>query len=396
MRVLICAVELPVPPLNGFRLQLRHLVGELAGRHDLHVVAFGTQEEAAAMPAGVGVTVLPRPSARRTRLAAAGYAFANRLPRRSILLGRPMSAAVRRLLADRDFDVAHVSGPGLAGVASALGSVPAVLSTLDAWHLNAAADVRLAGPLMRPLMALEERNVRRFGATAYRPYERLVVVSEADAVALRELDAKLEVEVIPNGVDFDLLAPNPSTSRDPRLVVFTGAMSWSPNVEAASYLAREILPALRRRVPDARVAIVGRNPSREVQALAALDGVEVTGEVDDIRSWLWRAGAFACSMVSGTGIKNKLLEALACGAPAVVTRLSCQGLEVEVGRDLLVATDTERFAAELARVLTDPELSARLGANGRAAMVAAHGWGRVAEAYERIYSELTRRPHASV
>ena len=377
--------------MNGFTLQLIHLSRELARRHDVCVVAPGTDADRRQAPKGVElVTVMPPSESRASRALVTARGILRRWPRRALILTPAMSAAVRHLLAERTFDVAQVAGPPLARLAREFSGLPAVLSTLDAWHLNAAASANMAPAIQRPFYRLEERTVRRFGASSYAAFQRVVVVSEADAEALRELDPTLPLDVIPNGVDSDHLAPNPSVERERDLVVFTGAMQWPPNAEAAVFMVREVLPRLRSHLPDVRLAIVGRNPGPAVRALASIDGVEVTGEVPDVRPWLWRAGAFACPMVSGTGIKNKLLEALACEAPSVATPLSCQGLEVVPGRDLKVARPGAEFATAIAEVLSDRELGRRLGSAGRRAVIESHSWDSVARSYERIYDELVR------
>jgi glycosyltransferase involved in cell wall biosynthesis len=122
-----------------------------------------------------------------------------------------------------------------------------------------------------------------------------------------------------------------------------------------------------------------------VQALAAVDGVEVIGEVPDLRAWLATSRAYACPMVSGTGIKNKLLEAMACGLPCVATPLALQGMDAEPSRDLLVAADVEDFAAHLVRVLEDDELAGRLGRAAREYVCSHHSWEAFGQAYVRTY-----------
>ena len=118
----------------------------------------------------------------------------------------------------------------------------------------------------------------------------------------------------------------------PGRIVFTGAMNYPPNIVAADFLARLLLPRVRTVRPDTQLVIVGREPDPRVLGLAALDGVDVTGAVDDIRPWLQSAQVFVCPMLSGTGIKNKLLEAMASGLPCVATPLALQGLNVSAGQ----------------------------------------------------------------
>jgi polysaccharide biosynthesis protein PslH len=393
VRVLIVAPELPVPPLNGLRVQLSHLSRQLATRHEVCAVGFRLPEQHGEGPPGVRLIDIDLPPGRlggrlRTWLGAATRG----LPFSVAAVSEPLARAVAALEAERRFDVAHVASSVLADIRPALGGTPSILAALDAWHLNAAASRRLAPLVRRPVYAYEEWLVRRFESRALRPYHCVVVVSEEDAAALRTLDPALDVEVIPNGVDTVAFAPCDDLASEAGHIVFTGVMSWAPNVAAARFLARDVLPRVRAVRPDAHLSIVGRAPRPEVLALQEHDGVRVTGEVQEMRPWLCRAEVYACPMISGTGIKNKLLEALACGTPAVATTLACRGLGSQPGRDVLVADDSEGFAAAILRLLEDSRLGARLGAAGRRHVVARHSWDAVAEAYERVYVQAVNAP----
>jgi len=388
VRILICASQAPVPPLSGSSLPLFHLCEQLAQRHEVTVIGYAGSDAQGTPPAGVNLVRLPLPGASESASARSTLrALLLRKPRAVAALSPPMSDAVGRLLNQRAFDIVHVADSSLADVASAVGNTPRILAALDAWHLNIDATARLAPAYQRPLYRLQARNIRRFEASAYRRFQRVVVVSKQDAEALRGLDPQLELEVIPNGVDAAQFEPNRDVQREEGLVVFTGVMHWPPNVEAARFLATRVLPRLRAQLPAARVALVGREPSPAVRELAAIDGVEVTGEVSDVRPWLWRAQAFACPMVSGTGIKNKLLEALACGAPCVATPLACQGTGIAPGEQALIAESEQGIADALAAVLTDDGLRGRLGRAGRQHVVSNYSWGRVARDYEHVYEE---------
>jgi glycosyltransferase involved in cell wall biosynthesis len=386
VRILICAAEAPLPPLNGFRLQLTHLTRVLAPRHDVTVLAYRWHDQVGDPPEGVELVPLrPGGGTPATRAMGAARSALSRYPRAVLSLTQPMSAAMAERIAEHRFDIVHVAGSGLARLAESLDDRPAVLAALDAWHLNIEANARLAPLPRRTLYHLEARKARRFGARWFRAFRSVITVSEEDARAVRDLDSRIVTEVVPNGVDTQEVAPSLRVVPEEDLVVFTGAMQWAPNAEAARFLAHRVLPVLRAHRPGARLAIVGRRPGRAVRELAGIAGVDVTGEVPDVRPWLWRARAYACPMLSGTGIKNKLLEALACGAACVATPLSCQGLRVVPGEDLLVAESPEDFAGELARVLDDDSLRDRLARRGREAIVAGHDWESMRRAYESVY-----------
>jgi glycosyltransferase involved in cell wall biosynthesis len=374
--------------VNGHRLQLIHLTRELARSHEVCALAFKTPDQEADPPAGVELVTVPRPSSTTAaRAAAFPQALTRREPVRATRLGQPMRRAAEQILARRSFDVAHVSHGSLAAVGGVLGSTPGVLAPRDAWHLHLRADALVAPQPLRPLLRMEERRVRRFGTHAYRGFRRVVFVTDEDARASRELDPSLAVDVIPNGVDVEEFTVDRGVETDDGLLVFTGAMHWSPNVKATELLAREVLPRVRRERADARLSIVGRGPREDVLALARLEGVEVTGEVPDVRPWLRRAHVYVCPMVSGTGIKNKLLEAMACGSACVASPLATQGMTVRDGRELLVADGPDATSRAVLRLMEEPALAARLAEAARSYVVSRHSWAAVARDFERVYRD---------
>ena len=169
--------------------------------------------------------------------------------------------------------------------------------------------------------------------------------------------------------------------------VVAAFMSYAPNVSAAEFLAHEVFPRVRRHRPDARLAIVGRTPSARVRALADAPGIEVPGEVPDLRVPLRGSRVFACPMTSGTGIKNKLLEAMACGLPCVATPLALQGLTAAPGEHVLVGETPEELSEQIVRVLADDDLAAALGAAAREYVCAAHDWSATARGYVRAWEQ---------
>ena len=218
----------------------------------------------------------------------------------------------------------------------------------------------------------------------YGRFDRVIVVSEEDRRALLAVNPTLQIAVIPNGVEADAFDWD-GTPRDRALILFTGVMSYAPNATASEFLARRVLPRVGQAIPAARLALVGRNPGPKVRALGSLPGVEVVGEVPEMRPWLSRAGAYACPMLSGTGIKNKLLEAMANGLPCVATPLALQGLSVTREKEVLVGAseDRRRLVVEprplpraVARVVRRSPPQRRCGTE--------HGHGRLVQPFAHL------------
>jgi glycosyltransferase involved in cell wall biosynthesis len=210
-----------------------------------------------------------------------------------------------------------------------------------------------------------------------------VVVTPTDRDRLPE--ANCPVRVIPCGVDADYFAPWPGPEEGPS-VLFRGILSFPPNVDAARYFYREIFPAIRRAVPGTRLILAGRNPAPLVRRLAATDpGVTLTGLLPDVRPAMAKANVHVCPMRLGSGLKTKVLEAMAMGKAVVTTSLGLSGIAAVPGRDFLVADDPDTFAEAVVRLLRDSCLRRRIGSAARTFVVREHNWAAVSERYEETY-----------
>jgi glycosyltransferase involved in cell wall biosynthesis len=158
------------------------------------------------------------------------------------------------------------------------------------------------------------------------------------------------VEVVPSGVDMEHLRPR-SGPAPGRQVVFCGVMDYPPNEQGAVWLARDVWPLVRQRFPDARLALVGSNPTGRVRRLAADPSVIVTGRVADVRPYLWRSAAAVAPLQLARGVQNKVLEAVAAALPVVVTPVVADGLPREILPACRTADGVEAFAREIGDLL---------------------------------------------
>jgi glycosyltransferase involved in cell wall biosynthesis len=249
--------------------------------------------------------------------------------------------------------------------------------------------------------AARERGLRRAArladATAWRRYARrcigaadaTVAFTDSDAQLLRGLDAGARVVRIAPGVVVPNAPADPVGAQPPR-VLFLGSFVHPPNVEAALRLAGEIIPAVRARVPDARLEIVGDAPPRAVRALAR-DGVTVTGRVPDTRPHLEAAAVVAAPLSLGRGVRVKVLETLAAGKALVATPRAVDGLGLEPGVHALLGERDAELADALADLLEDPARRRRVGTAAREWAREHLDWGHAVACYERLWDSLEQR-----
>ena len=234
-----------------------------------------------------------------------------------------------------------------------------------------------------PLVALAGADFERQVA---RRADLCTFVSEAEAQLFRTASGlgQGKIQALENGVKLDFFDPDADfalLSAEERgagpLMVFTGQMDYRPNVEAVDSFACEVMPQILARHPDARFAIVGRNPTPQVQGLADLPGVIVTGGVPDVRPWLAAADVVVAPLRIARGIQNKVLEAMAMARPVVASAQAAEGIDAVEDRDFLVADGVDREAEMVLALLDDPQRANAIGAAARDRMVARYGWDAV-------------------
>jgi len=287
---------------------------------------------------------------------------------------RAFQNQVRRVLASKSFDIIHTRQLSTTAMTAEIKHPAKLLELIDSETLQSVRRVSARAPRTW----LRFASARFLERRALRHYAACTTVADADAGMVRALAPLLPVHVTPNGVDATFFGPLDRPER-PATIVFTGTMFFRPNVTAVLHFYQQILPLIRREQPDAHFVVVGRDPVPEIAALSADPHVTITGFVDDVRPWLAESCVMVCPMIMGSGIKNKVLEAL----------------DVTDGRDLRVADSPAEFAAAVLELLGDPAARRRLGQAGRDLVMRRYTWDACAASYDAIYAELaTRRDHA--
>src|SRR5258708_35841640 len=171
----------------------------------------------------------------------------------------------------------------------------------------------------------------------------VLTVSDTDRNHFTQFIDSSRMTVIPTGVDGDYYGVT-SEPVEPNTLVFTGAMDWMPNEDGMLHFLEKILPRIRKQIPEVSLWIVGRQPSRRLQELAArTPGVRVTGTVEDIRPYVHRAAVYVVPLLVGSGTRLKIFEAMAMGKAVVSTSLGAEGLPVRNGENVILADEPESF-----------------------------------------------------
>jgi sugar transferase (PEP-CTERM/EpsH1 system associated) len=382
--ILFLCHRIPFPPDRGDKIRSYHMLQRLAQVGPVHVGCFadddrdmGFATEMAQITASQ--CVLTRD---RSKLVAGFTGLAKRQSLLVSLFDHPgLHHWVARTMAERPIRAVFAYSAQMAHFVPVLpADVRFVMDFVDFDSAKYAAYGAQGGGAMgwinrregRVLLDFERRTAARADVSSF--------VSEAEAALFREASGlgPDRVVAIENGVALDYFDPAavfPAIDHgDGPLIVFTGQMDYRPNVEAVESFVRQTLPAIRTVHPDARFAIVGRNPAKPVAALAAMPGVIVTGGVPDVRGWLAAADVVVAPLRIARGIQNKVLEAMAMGRAVVASPEAAEGIDASDDTHFLIAANPAEEAAKIVALLADPARARRLGVAARARMEQRYRW----------------------
>jgi sugar transferase (PEP-CTERM/EpsH1 system associated) len=375
--------RLPFPPDKGDRIRAYHLIRYLSQRVRVHLACLADEpvpdeslralEELCARVAAVPVRS-SRWARALSSLARGGTATAG------AFYSPGLVRVLREWTVDTRFGVALASSSAMVSYLRRreLAGVPAVVDLVDVdsqkWFDYAASS---RGP-RASLYQTEGRRLRNLESSLPSWARAVTLVSEAETELFRSFCPSPDVHTIPNGVDLDYFRPqSPALAEEG--CVFVGALDYKPNIDAVTWFCKEVWPAVRENNPHARLRLVGRQPVADVLRLDEVPGVEVVGQVPDVRPHLsWAAIAVAPLRIA-RGVQNKVLEALAMRKPVVASPQALAGLRERLDLPALTATTPAEWAEHIARLLADEPLRRQLGAAGRRYVEANHSWDRCLE-----------------
>ncbi|HEX5734114.1 MAG TPA: glycosyltransferase family 4 protein [Blastocatellia bacterium] len=242
--------------------------------------------------------------------------------------------------------------------------------------------------IKRIAFKLEAAKMIRYEPRAVNRFDHVIAVSGNDRENMARMTDSSRITVVPTGVDLEAYRQQPCGEATEPVVVFTGSMDWEANIDGVEYFCSEIWPRVLKAVPGARFRIVGRNPHPRVRALAS-DSIEVTGTVPSVIDHLREAAVFVVPLRIGGGTRLKIYEAMAMGKAVVSTSVGAEGLDVEDGRDIMLADTTGSFADSVIKLLCDRQTRKQLE-RAAAQLAARFDWSVIADRFEQVLAETIR------
>ena len=378
-RVVYLTHRVPYPPDKGDRIRNYHVLRELSRHARVWLAALADEPVTDEQKARLGELcerVAFVPGGRRW--VRGGLSL---LGGRSISEGLFREPALDALLAgwraEGEFHALLVSASSLALYQRRNGweTVPAFVDLVDVDSQKWFDYANAAGGPKRWLYSLEGRRVRKLERELCGWANGVFLVSRAEGALLDSFTAPGTATAATNGVDLGYFRPQPDVPTQPACA-FVGALDYPPNVDAAVWFAAEVWPQVRQAHPAAEFRVIGRQPVPAVLALHGRNGVNVVGQVPDVRPHVASAAVAVCPVRIARGLQNKVLEAMAMAKPTVAAPPAVAALNVQVGWDLLSPTTANEWVSTLTELLGDATRQTELGAAGRKYVEEHHHWDR--------------------
>ncbi len=399
-RVLMLTHRMPYPPDRGDRIRSYHMLKLLAKHFDV-AIACTSEEPAWLQHHQLLATIAHRVSIQPIQASSAKYRALLALAK-----GKAITPTVfwRQALADtilqwheqEPFDTVFTFCTGMIEYARLLTQphpkvkgppVRHVIDLVDVDSIKWEAYAKSTRSPMKFIYAREGRLLRKIESGSQDKFDAIMAVSDAEVAAYRKHVGEHDnLHGIGNGVDLNYFKPQPdSLSHD---MCFVGVLDYKPNTDSICWFAQEVLPVVRKRVPNARVLIVGRNPTPRIHELAKIPGVVVIGSVPDVRTYIAQSALVIAPLQIARGVQNKVLEAMASQRLTICSAAAAEGIDATDGEHLLVAHSPEQWAQHVELGLNNVALRQRIAAAARRQIEDAYSWdSRLAPMIELIAGE---------
>ena len=238
---------------------------------------------------------------------------------------------------------------------------------------------------LKPIFKEEYRRLKKYEHDLFNIFDNKTIISNPDRDLIPHPHNQ-EIVVIPNGVDYDFFSPIEQEKKYE--IVFIGNMGYPPNVDAAEYLAQKVLPIVHKQKPEAKLLLAGATPAKRVLEQKS-EYVHITGWVDDIRDCYAQARIFVAPMQIGTGLQNKLLEAMAMKIPSISSKLANGALCAKDGMEILIGETPDEYAKHIIKLLDDTKYAHQIAESAYTFVRSKYDWGNATKLLENIMEEKT-------
>tara|TARA_B110000977_G_C11082800_1_gene493471 strand:+ start:21 stop:1004 length:984 start_codon:yes stop_codon:yes gene_type:complete len=249
-------------------------------------------------------------------------------------------------------------------------TVPKIIDYMDSLSKGMERRIKISNIFIKPFVIMEFQRLKRFENLAFEFFNKHIIISQNDRKEIAH-HKKNEIEIIGNGIDAEYFKRiNTDIKYE---LVFIGNLSYLPNIEAANYIAKKIVPRLKETYPNIKILIAGSSPSTRVLRLANKN-IVVQGWVKDIRKTYSSGKIFFAPMSIGSGLQNKLLEAMSIGIPCITSELSNLSLKATDKENILIGNSVNEYVNQINSLLKNENKRKEIGDKGRKYVIENYNW----------------------
>ncbi|MCU0430808.1 MAG: glycosyltransferase [Cytophagaceae bacterium] len=376
MKILIALSRFPFPIEKGDKLRAYYQIKELSRLHDLYVVCLSEYEPSEEEVHEVKrfckeLYIIPHPKSLKYKNLLRGVVSS--APFQVHYFESPaMKEKISYLISTINMDICFVQ------LLRLYNNIPFGLPTkyfldyMDAFSEGMKKRVHYSKWYEKPFVKEEASRLRKFEEKIAASFDGYSMISKSDTEGFSE-SLRETIQVIPNGVSDEFFITKYPSIEKRYDIIFTGNMAYHPNIQAAKFLVQEIVPVIEKKGMKVQVCIAGTNPSQEVLALKS-ENVEITGYVEDMKEYLERSRVFVAPLFSGSGLQNKLLEAMASGLPTVTTSLANKALKAKDKKEIIICNESVKFAEQIIFLLNHAPEAAEIARLGRLFVRENYNW----------------------
>lgn len=394
MKILMITERFPFPPNDGVRLKIYHMLKGLSRRHEIVLLSF--TESLDVNPGEIQsycerIELIPRVTRSFPVFKSAINLFEDRPFSLKMFDSDLMRKKIHDILRNDHIDLVHLDMPNTAQFYDIVSHKPTFFAPHDSVTLNLRRRVKLEKNVVTRLyLAVQLKKWENYEKNIYGRFDKCFVVSDVDKEVLLSLNPRIDVAVAPNGVDTEFFRPVHMKEEFPSLV-FHGSIESFQSHDAVLFFYDKIYGRIKDEFPSVKLYIVGKEPPQSVRELSKDKSVIVTGFVDDVRPYIDKSTLYICPIRSGSGIKNRLLEAMAMQKPIVALSKSCEAIEVSHMKDIYLAKNPDEFTDGIIRLFKDNKLREILAVNARELVKKKYSWEGTINVIEKAYNEAIVR-----
>lgn len=395
MKILMLTPYLPYPLLSGGQIRTYNLLKNLVNKHQITLFSFIREDSEKDYVKELrrychDVKIIKRRKAWNIKnIFLAGFTPYPFLV--SIYLSLKLQKAIEKELSQGDYDLIHAETfyvmPNIPKTETPILLVEQTIEYMV--YQNFVENLKFWPA--KPFLYYDVTKIKIWEKRFWKRATRLATMSEEDKKIIKKVLPGLKIDIVANGVDVDFFTKTEIRRPKKPTVLFVGNFKWLPNKDAACFLAYKIWPLIKKQISQARLWIVGRNPTSEIKKLEELEDVIVEGEIDDIRQALGRASVLLAPIRNGRGTKYKVLEAMAIGLPVVTTPIGIEGIEAKDGQQVLLAKSAADLAKKTVEILKHQQESSKIAKRAKLLVEKEYNWKKISNQLDRIYQELGQR-----